>query len=289
MEFYKDLAKMVSVELDAESISYQRSLIDSDHKELLRKYFEYKLRRINKTSRKVYYSAELLSSSELAENKTAVDSLENLAVSRGEFAPFQTRQLYNLDFNDALFNDWNIQHLHLGVHSPGNTFCDGTKDLLYTYFTESEVYFISIMDHRSFSELKLLEIIDNNWPVIIDSHVLHGVLDVQYQYNSEDIHQLRRGGVNSILKLSSGKIIFSPGGGYSTARTSQKSMNTLMYYSSLVGGAEKYVKDNIENILAKFSIDSTADIELTSISNEGFTIKSKKNSEKISVDFSNPA
>lgn len=285
MDFFSDLMLIVKDNLDSENIQYDPALISDDPKNVFMQYLDYRNRRISNVPRIVHYSAEILASDEFSEYKDKVENLERIATIGGNLSPFQTRQLYNLDFTDPLLNDWNIQHLHLGDHLDEELFCSGTSSLIYGFFNETDAYFIAIMDHHSFSELNLLEIMDNNWPTIIDKHVAHYIVDVQYHYNSQEIHQLRKAGVLGIVRLNSGKVLMPMGGGYSTAHTSIKSMQDSIFYSNLIAAAEKFVSDNKKYVIDNIGTNDLNLIHLIYIDSKRFVLSSSSSKEELIVEF----
>lgn len=288
MNLFNDLMLIIQEYMDADSLVYDQKLIINNPKKIFLQYLEYRNRLISKIPRTVHYSKELLSSSELPMFKEAVDNLESLSKNGSNLAPYQSRRLYNLEFNDWLMNDWNIQHLHLGEHQLGERFCTSSESLLYAYFTTSDVYFIAILDHKAFTELELVEILDNNWPVIIDQHTATGIVDVQYHFNSENIHQLRKGGVTGILKLNSGKVLMPLGGGYSTARTSSKAFNEAASYSRLIGYGEEFIAKNEHHVFKTLSTSNTDSIHLVHLDIEKMILRSDDSNLKMMVQFNSP-
>ena len=65
---------------------------------------------------------------------------------------------------DLLLADWGIHHLHLSSEIDSDGWAKRGKDLLFVCFARDDAYLIDVMDHQSWTELRLLEIIVHEWP-----------------------------------------------------------------------------------------------------------------------------
>jgi hypothetical protein len=126
-------------------------------------------------------------------------------------------------FNDRLFNDWGIQHLHLGQDNPGKPLAGRTDDCLYSYVTETDVYFLHVLGHGNYEKKELMLRMHRNWPEAIAEHQAPGVVSVDPEDEVEDdgVKTLRGAGFTYLLVLD-GTAYITPGGGY------MKSGNSLM-------------------------------------------------------------
>mgnify|MGYP003296552539 FL=1 len=70
-----------------------------------------------------------------------------------------TERTNHLVFEDKLLNNWGIVHLHpVNERNPNND-----NLLLFVIFKTITFFFLNIGNHNSFADVRLLEIIDNNW------------------------------------------------------------------------------------------------------------------------------
>jgi len=122
-------------------------------------------------------------------------------------------------FYDKLLSDWNIHHFHLGTTMQSNRFVDRTGNLLFATLDDDNFYEIAIMDHRDhWTEKDLLEIININWPELINKFVFKNI-SIQSNFTKDNIKKFRKKGIQSLVKLADGKVLAPLGGGYSTDGT----------------------------------------------------------------------
>ena len=179
------------------------------------------------------------------------------------------------NFEDPLLNDWGIHHFHLG-ESVYNGFAERTGPLLFALVKDSDVYFINVLAHGAWSEQELIRTLHNEWPESIVNYRLNGVLGLAGQPTNEDIAQLRKVGVQTMVQIEDGVVYGPIGGGYSTAGTSVQSRMLANRYHQLVRDIEKHVKEN-----ANMFIDKIKHLGLTPgskphfqlfVDNEGFHV-----------------
>ena len=115
--------------------------------------------------------------------------------------------------HDALFNDWGIQHLHLGMSFRADGFIERTLFVAFIIIRSRVLYVIDIRPHGSWEDVELLNIVDRNWPALVDPHLAKGALAFQPppELNTKRARKL---GLTMPIQLASGKILLPPGGGY---------------------------------------------------------------------------
>jgi hypothetical protein len=82
------------------------------------------------------------------------------------------------------------------------------------------MYLIDIHPHR-FTNQKLLRIVKDNWPEIIEPHTLNRAIGLPSNWSDDDIGSLRKAGIDPILQISDGPVLMSMGGGITTAGNSR--------------------------------------------------------------------
>jgi hypothetical protein len=97
-----------------------------------------------------------------------------------------TRQFYKSGFNDFLFNNFGIHHLHLGAPLDGqdktrdHLMAGSTSELLFALVTPSEAFFLDVLDHRVFTSVEgtksLARIALRNRPDLLRRFVAPGVV-----------------------------------------------------------------------------------------------------------------
>ena len=265
MNLLADLIEGVQRTLTAEGVTFDAALGKTDPVHFLATYLEFDARRIETTPRTVRFSAELQGSPAWTTHQSALQRLAELCRTGQPLHPYQSKQIRTLEESDLLLADWNIQHLHLGEHVPGQAFADRTGPLLYATFLSDEAYFIAIMDHASFSEIGLLEVVNVNWPGYLERFTLKGVLGVSPVPSSDDVKQLRRAGVQTVIPLASGRVLAPPGGGYTTAGTSIAHVMKAQNIARLLRNAEQYVRQHDAEIRTELGLGPVDVIRLASL------------------------
>jgi hypothetical protein len=138
--------------------------------------------------------------------------------------------LDNPEFNDAILQDWNISHFHLGItpYLRNPSFMDRTGPVLFAFVTNDGLYCIDVMPHGSWSNVQLLDAFYENWPDLLKPFVLHGIKSRVVAFTNAEIANLRKAGVVVPTKRPDGTIHGSAGNGYSTNGDSLKVTTQLM-------------------------------------------------------------
>lgn len=243
MNFIEDMADLVERGLVAEGIAIEPE-VKANPVILLARSVAYSMRSIQPRKWKVRLSQALLASAEYAQFSAPVQNLKQIAEAGGNLQPYQSKKIDEFEFREYMLFDWGVQHLHLGEHLPGKKFAERSGPLLFAMFRGEEAYFIGIFGH-SWAELDILNIIDAEWPELIEGHVIRGFDDIGPIPTAEETLKLRKAGINPLQKLSSGKILSSPGGGITTNSTSAQAMIDAQQLVHLLRAIEKEVSDNL--------------------------------------------
>lgn len=177
---------------------------------------------ISTNIRKVHISNELKKRNIPQKIKDICAELKVKFQKGDDVNPHLSRWILNSDKPDPLLNDWGLHHIHLDNEKENESgyFFKRADFLLFVLVGESEVYFIDIVRHNTnnvFSRKDLLRIINNNWPEILEPHVMR-ITGSGSTYSDKDIDELRKAGINTVIEID-GKCILSPGGGISLVGT----------------------------------------------------------------------
>ena len=145
-----------------------------------------------------------------------------------------------------MYNDYAVVHFHLGVGSETNGYINRTKELLFAVVDSSAVYEIGIYRHGDWWELDILDLIDENWPSLLDRVTLQCVDVANCPCTREEVRALRDAKVVSIFKLRSGRIVAPPGGGIATDGTSFEAVRSADYWAKVLRDGEHLIVANIE-------------------------------------------
>lgn len=216
---------------------------------LLELYIYLQKRMITPIKRNVILSNELIykiTHKEINNDLITVINIIKMEFENGiDVNPRLSKSLEQISFNDKLLNDWNIYHLHLSNHKNNKEyyFYDRTSQLLFIYLTNSTAYFLDICDeHKNnpviFSQQKLLKIIDDNWHDLLSKYCLNEIVSVDVK---DDLNRAIARDKNTFyFETINGKVYLPPGGGLTSAGTSQRCLKitddiineikTILYY-----------------------------------------------------------
>lgn len=120
--------------------------------------------------------------------------------------PNLSRSVQNKQYNDALYNDWKIYHLHLGTIIEADGFVERTKNVLFIMKEKDELYLIDILPHGRgelpWTKKSLLEIVDNNWPALLDLSDLGKGITPCTTFDEQEHYKLRKSNINVIMDIN---------------------------------------------------------------------------------------
>ena len=188
------------------------------------------------------------------ELQSGLEALEKAFESGDEVQPWQSIKVDNIDFRDKILNDFGVNHFHLGSIIPGCKFSGRTDKLLFAVVKYNKVYEIGIYNHDNdnWVDLDILNIIDSNWPTLLEPYTIIDALDVSPQEKSaQDVKTLRNNHINSVRKLPSGRIIMPPGGGVVGDGRSASARITSITRKKQFKKWEEYIIQEIESLIEK--------------------------------------
>jgi len=86
--------------------------------------------------------------------------------------PWQSRLIDDHSFEDQMFNDFGLLHFHLGDGLRNDGYVNRTGKLLFALITRDAVHEVGIFNHQDWFELDLLNIVEANWPALLDSYAV---------------------------------------------------------------------------------------------------------------------
>lgn len=249
--------------------------------DLLLLYFNLKKRLVEKKTRSIKKSKEFCCPLYLNQG---LKNLENKIKNGESIWQHLSRKIICLDYNDKMLYDWGIYHLHLGINYNKNNLVNGTKEILFAMFDDKTAYFIQIYDHQQWTNKDVLNIIENNWPHLICNSEIPGNVDVEYEFNNDDIKELRNANINPIIKLDSGKCYIPIGGGVTANGGSLEALDQKIDLINLLEEQEKKINQYLNKLHvtnAKYTMDR--------LDNKSLRIESKTISYCWDMEFPNLA
>jgi len=209
---------------------------------MLARYFNIRLKFIEMRPRKVHVSKEFIKDIFVSEHKNDIVLLLE-KIRRGiDVNPHQSKQSFNADYHDMLFNDWNIHHLHLNHNKRRSRdyFNIRTGPLLFIKFDLNNAYVIDIKHHHDehvWSDVDIIRIIRNNWNYLLEPYEI-GDGNWFPKLDNEEMGSLRNKGYTYPINVDD-KTYLLVGGGYATSGDS-------LTATRLAGEVHRWIGKNLE-------------------------------------------
>jgi hypothetical protein len=142
------------------------------------------------------------------------------ASERGEnLNPHLSRKHLTASFNDLLFNDWRIHHMHLGPRGGKRT--GRTNTVLFALVTKDVLHLIDALDHKDdetvFADVSLVEIMHRNFRNAMPLVAMPGIAPGRDGriVTKEERSLGRKAGLQMLVQI--GDMMFGPAGGIATS------------------------------------------------------------------------
>ena len=223
LNIFGDYAQIVRRRL-IHDIGYLESSVDSipDDDRIVLAYFRVLRRLVSSVPRTIHKAKDFMCPSEYSDALAQIES----RIRRGDnITPYLSRRVLEVSYNDALLNEWGIQHLHLGTSMSKKPkhrglLIEDTKELLYLYFDKQCAYFINILGHGSdFADQILIQTMHDNWPEVLEPYRDPNIISVHpADLTSTDRYRLRKANLNAgMVTVSDGTTYTMIGGVVATS------------------------------------------------------------------------
>ena len=280
MDLMKDLTKIITDQFNEGDIRYTNT---DDVHELLREYLNTCSKLIRPIPRKVFISKELkleLKSKQLPEEINPIfDEIKTEFEKGCNVNPHLSKRLLNSDFDDLLLHAFKMHHLHLtNKKETASDFFERansipSNSLLFCIVAEDDVHFIDILRHNEdnmWVNRRLLEIIKNNWPDLLEPGKVHGIEGAGY--SDEEIWQLRKDGINSPIEIDGSTCRPIVGGGISLPGHNLMHFMAANDFIKKTIEIERQINNNTVSIQKEFSLPDNPDFHLC-LEESGLVIK----------------
>ena len=258
MDFASDVAEEIVRYFDKKSIKFDRAR-STDTSYLLERYFRARAKMIFQRPRRVHYSAELQAKLGRLEERYSqpLATIEERFKSGGDLTEFLSKLASNVDKPDAMLNDFGIHHLHLGEkRSPNAKRVERSDRLLLVWVGVDDAYLLDIRPHPEqrdaddygWSHQEYLDVIERNWPHLLDRHEMQGVSGTSISDSGRK--ELQRMNTNVVTPIGD-RAIAPPGGGTTASGANLKHVITAMKLLRLL----EYVQHAIETHWGAFRRD----------------------------------
>jgi hypothetical protein len=165
-----------------------------------------KHRLIPPVPRQVIWSASLKRNPLALLHRPELEALAHEIRSGADLRPRQSKLFKRAGFRDMLLNDWGIHHLHLAPMPDGSA----SKLVVFVLVAARSVFMVEIADHSWFQHQRLVEIVHEDWPVLLKPWRFAGRGDV---ISLEERKNLRKNHGNALVTMPDGTAYLPPGGG----------------------------------------------------------------------------
>ncbi len=224
-------------------------------------FFNIRKRSIEPRSRIAVLSQELGRRTLSAAHKASIDLIVSESQTGASLTHFMTTSMQDAAYDDTLLNDWGIVHFHLGSPTPDKpslitklaTFVSRSGPLLFVFPTYSHLYLIDVLAHGSWAERDMIEILHCNWPNILSPYRLPGVTSGIVMPDEETIKALRKAGVSYPLMVSDGTVYMSPGGGYSSDRSSAYAVDKANQLFNTIRRLDELIRAQADSLIRRIN------------------------------------
>lgn len=235
IDLVKDWQDQILAAMKSEGLNNSRKMeID----QLIISYFTYLRKKESGLKHKIHFSKEFFCPEE---HKPTLRNITDLLETGGDISPYLSRRAI-LFKNDYMFNNWGIIHLHLGdePHKRDRKFIKRTDLLLFMYRHDNDAYLINMAEHNRWSNLENLQILENNWPELIENRKLYGVTGLSDVISDTERFNFWKKGMDTVTELTDqngeAMVIVPPGSG---SMASKDSLEDTLFYKK----QEKNIKD----------------------------------------------
>ena len=215
-----------------------------------------------------------------------LEVLENKIVKGESITNYLSKKIIDAHFSDSMLYDFGITHLHLGKeeNSKDEAFVERTGKILYCVLKDDDAYFLTIDEHGKWSDIKLIEIIKDNFPELLEKHKIEG-LELGREITNEERENLHKHNIISVLQID--KEMFTPiGGGVTMNGLSLRGMlnaiNQLRFFDYLEKEAQAIYNDNKESIISETGNIEDLEFHFSDFDNPLF-LYDKNNGYKIDI------
>lgn len=243
IDIFKDIGEICRERLIAAGYRVQSS---AEAEEVLLRYIALLHRTIIKKPRTVHHAKELNCPQE---HKLGFELICQKALEGEPLRPHQSKSMEDVAYNDKLFNDWGIQHFHLGTVIEANGRVTRTGLLLLVRVTEDDFFCIGIYPHGCWYQKKLLQILHDNWPASIQHARCNGVVGLSQNYADADIKKLRNSDINIALEMPDGTVYFGPGGGMLLGGVQIHVLRATDKWADFADALERHIGERLDDDL----------------------------------------
>ena len=161
---------------------------------------------------------------------------------------YQSDKITKPEESDDLLNDWNIVHFHLSKRFRNDGFVKRSDYQIFAWITDNCIYMIQVYPHKEdflYCKQELLEIIERNWPKLLEPYILKDVASLNEQFDDEQYEKIREAHVTTLVQTKNNKVYGLIGGGYMSDGSSGEAIGKAFFLNSRLKICEDIIKRNM--------------------------------------------
>lgn len=244
VDLLRDFAEQIQVKFDIDTAI--------DQLDIVRFYAWYELRRLPQRKWIVHYSIELQNNPFFIEKNKYIEQIRNKAETGQDLTPHASIQIDKIQGRDELLADWGIYHLHPG-HGTKVTksgFVNRGSELLFVFPHGNTLYFLDVLGH-SWTNFSLIEVIDKNWPAVIDHCRYNDAIKLDYEPTETELYEMRKNQINASFRVGN-SFFMGPGGGVAANGAAVRSVIMSMNAKKILDNYSKQLKCEESNLRKKY-------------------------------------
>ena len=221
VDLIRDVASMfrrflISLDYDANAVNRVAKYPDR----MISSYYGATRRLITLRRRKIHKARSFACPEKHRKALAEIESLINTGANLRRHLSTKIKELKDFD---TLLKGWGVHHLHLGDRvaskkGKNEGFVKRCDPLLLCYFTETDAYFLDVIDHDSFESHRVVDILQQNWPHLLDKFRKPDIALYPADLSNEDTYKLVHSGYMTFATARDGTVYMPPGGGVMWSR-----------------------------------------------------------------------
>ncbi len=171
--------------------------------------------------------------------------LEQAFSNGADIWPWQSKLIDRPSVEDGMYNDYRVIHFHLGIGFETSGYIKRTGPLLFAIVDSASVYEIGLYHHGDWYEFDVLNIVDENWPHLLDPVTIRGIDVANCPQTRDEVKAFRKANILSVIRLKSGRLVAPPGGGTAGDGTSVEAVTSADRWAKLLRNGEQLISANI--------------------------------------------
>lgn len=247
-KFEAGVAEILRAEL--EELNFDTTSI-TDPLQLIQAYFTMARRLV---PRKKYRVIEAKGFTVPEDVKDGYGLLKQKFLEGTDVTPHLHKAIVDTEGKDAMLFDWGIHHFHLGTTMDGN-FIERTGNVLYAVISQDTVYAIGINQHGHWADKEMLDIINTNWPALLDDYRLPAGTQPTYVPTNKEIKKLRSANINLFIQLADDSCVMGRGGGLTGCGSNAECMRHAINIKRHLSKAEDEILEQLDTANADMASD----------------------------------